>query len=572
MKILGINDGFCATAALLEDGRVTRMIAEERFTRKKNDSGFPARSVAWLFDHTGYTANDLDAIAFASRGPTISAEQPLRTARHRVFAAAARILPGVVASDWFITAGVEWMARRREKRLEWPSLRRLGCQELPRSFYDHHLTHAAAAYYGSGFRQHHDRALIVTYDGSGDGQCSTIHLVEDGRFQPLHTINSYHSLALLYTRVTQYLGMKPLEHEYKLMGMAPYSDTARARAVRDKLQAYVRLTADGLSTENVSRTWGDSMLAKLYRDLRGERFDWVAGGMQLHFEESMLTWLENWIRKTGVHNLVVGGGAFMNVKLNMLLSQSDLVEDLFVMPSCGDDSIALGAAYLQHERLAPGTSHPIRELYLGYTCSEAEIQTVLDRYKSQIDYRKCDDIERESARLLADGKIIGRCRGPMEWGARALGNRSILANPSKMSVIHRINRAIKMRDFWMPFCPSILYERRQDYLVNPSDLDASYMIVAFPSTPLAGQHLIAGLHPFDQTARPQLVTKAANPRYHYLLTEFEKATGIGAVLNTSFNLHGEPIVCTAEDCLHTLTHSQIDYLALEDYLVWRQDA
>ena len=199
------------------------------------------------------------------------------------------------------------------------------------------------------------------------------------------------------------------------------------------------------------------------------------------------------------------------------------------------------------------------------------ITHALDTYPDEINFKKIENIEKECAKLLANEKILARSSGRMEWGARALGNRSILANPKNMAVINRINKAIKMRDFWMPFCPTILENYGDKYLINEKQLSAPYMILAFKSTTLGRKSIPAGLHPYDQTARPQLIKKEFNPSYYYLISEFEKLTGIGGLLNTSFNLHGSPIACTAKDCINTLINSDIDYLAIGDYLVWRKD-
>ena len=285
----------------------------------------------------------------------------------------------------------------------------------------------------------------------------------------------------------------------------------------------------------------------------------------------------NWVAKTGIRRLVLGGGMFMNVKFNMLLLERPEIDEIFFMPSGGDESVAIGAAYHamleKHRNGGAGNGvspiQPIGPLYLGHELTEDEIRRALVSYGSRIGFEKCEDIDRRTAGLLAGDRIVGRVRGRMEWGARALGNRSIVASPRNLETVRKINAAIKMRDFWMPFAPSILWERRHDYLVNPRDFDAPYMIVAFDSTELARRELAAGLHPFDLTCRPQLVRKDWNPSYHRMIREFEKLTGIGGVLNTSFNLHGDPIVMNAEDAISTLLNSGLDYITLEDYLVWR---
>ena len=262
----------------------------------------------------------------------------------------------------------------------------------------------------------------------------------------------------------------------------------------------------------------------------------------------------------------------MNVKANKLIAEKSGCEEFFVMPSCGDESCAIGAAlwcYSQsrHERL--NEIQPVQTLYWGPEYSELDIKDAVDHFSDSINFRISNDIEKESARLLAQHKIIGRLASKMEWGARALGNRSIIANPSRLQNIQRLNAAIKMRDFWMPFAPSILWERKDNYAVSPKDVVSYHMTMAYESTPLAREHLIAALHPYDFTMRPQFVKQEHNPMYHKLIVEFEKLTGIGGVLNTSFNLHGWPIICSPEDAIQTLLNSGLDYITIDKYLIWK---
>jgi carbamoyltransferase len=211
---------------------------------------------------------------------------------------------------------------------------------------------------------------------------------------------------------------------------------------------------------------------------------------------------------------------------------------------------------------------PLGALYLGPTCSNEEVESALKTYEGRLRWQKCEDIERQTAEMLAANLLVGRMSGRMEFGARALGNRSILARADSLNNVRRINAAIKMRDFWMPFAPALLWERRHDYIVNPKESPAPYMVLAFPSTPLAEKELIAALHPFDLSCRPQLVDPDFNPKFHRLLKSYEKMTGSGGVLNTSFNLHGEPIVCRPTDAIETYLQSDLDALTIEDYLIW----
>ncbi|MBI4679083.1 MAG: hypothetical protein HY748_16015 [Elusimicrobia bacterium] len=574
-NVLGINDGFSAGVTVLKDGRLTAQVNEERFCRKKNYGGFPALCLDWLLS-SGTRPDDLQAVGLAWRSEPFRDISERDGGKHRVFSSLARWLPAAASSDALISRVVERSARRR-RRLT--AVRRAlaaaapPLSRLPIRIYAHHHCHAASSYFASGLARRDCRdALVITMDGSGDGECFTVWRARGSRLEKLAAQNSYHSLAILLEAVTSHMGMKPLEHEYKIMGMAPYGGGFQAEAAAGQFRRYFSLDRKGLLPVNRMAAWGDSMEKRLARDFRRIRFDAIAYGIQQVFSELVLGLVRSWVRETGIRDVCVGGGSFMNVKLNMTLAQDDGIGEFFALPSCGDESLSLGAAYLAHEELAPGSSPALGPLYLGPANSEAEVLAALEAARDHAAWERKPDIERTTAELLRDGRIVARVRGPMEWGARALGNRSILCNPTKMQMIHRINKAIKMRDFWMPFCPSILPADADRYLVNPRGRSAPYMILAFESRRAAQEELPACLHPFDLTCRPQIVDPEHNPRYHYLLEQFKLMTGIGGVLNTSFNLHGEPIVCTAADAIRVLRKSGLDFLALEDYLVWRKDA
>jgi carbamoyltransferase len=276
----------------------------------------------------------------------------------------------------------------------------------------------------------------------------------------------------------------------------------------------------------------------------------------------------------GGDRLALGGGVFMNVRANMRLAAEEWLRDLFVFPSCGDESNAIGAAYLGYrqrcgsrgERSAVG---PFRSPYLGPSVDLGEIESIVRSRNLGARYqvKEYDDVEAKIAGLLAAGDVVGRVSGRMEFGARALGNRSILANPCDGRVAGRINRMIKNRDFWMPFAPTVLREREAEYLVNPKGLDSPYMMLVFPTNPKRRDEIVAAVHPQDGTTRPQILDEAANPGYYRVIREFEARTGIGAVLNTSFNLHGEPLVCSAADAVDTFERSGLPHLALGPWLL-----
>jgi len=575
MKILGIHDGHTATACYLEDSKILSAISEERLTRKKGQGGFPAKAIEYIFSTHSIHPDDIDIIALTGFLKPLTSTDEYQTGRQKFFPKLIKMYPGDPRKiiDFVVSQG-------EKNRLQDENLQKnFAVHTLPLEktrLVEHHQTHAATAYYLSYFYQTRQECLVITLDGSGDGLAGTVSQVDaKGTWTRLQNISSFDSLGMIYSRVTQYLAMKPWEHEFKLMGMAPYASLEYAEKVYDILLGYLQLTDDGLGFANQNKLWGNSLLDRLRQDLQLHRFDAVAAGVQLLHERLLVPFIDNWIQKTGIHNVAVAGGCFMNIKANKLLMELDSVQDIFVMPSCGDDSCAIGAALWEQSRESPPAKTqfaPLQNLSWGTEYSETAIKDALQNYSSLIGYQRIDDIEKKTAELLADHKIIGRMSGRMEWGSRALGNRSIIANGSRLQNLRKLNAAIKMRDFWMPFAPSIKWERRHDYAEVIKEVPAYHMVMGFDSKPLAQEHLIAALHPYDYSMRPQFVKKEHNPKYHHLLTEFEKITGYGGVLNTSFNLHGWPIVCSPDDAITTFLKSDLDYITLNDFLVWKTKA
>jgi carbamoyltransferase len=291
-------------------------------------------------------------------------------------------------------------------------------------------------------------------------------------------------------------------------------------------------------------------------------------------EETLLRWARLMRDRYAAERLALGGGVFMNVKANMRLADEEWVRDLFVFPSCGDESNAVGAAYLGYldlcaQRRVPPAPQPFGPAYLGPSLDDAEAEVLIRTRDVAARHRVSEpaQIEERIAELLVSDGVVARCAGRMEFGARALGNRSILANPSDFRVVGVINRMIKNRDFWMPFAPSVLRERESDYVVNPKGLASPYMMLAFATNPKRRDEITAAVHPHDGTARAHLVDEAWNPGYHRVIREFERRTGIGAVLNTSFNLHGKPLVGSPADALDTFERSGLPHLALGRFLI-----
>ena len=582
MIVLGINETHCATAAVLRDGEIVGCASEERFSRLKNEAGYPRLAVDALLRELRLEPADIDRVALAgSRAFSREWMNRLMTdeayvrayygvtleERHRGLGRRARKLGarlGLVPS----AAGKFSLSPDERLRLVTDHL---GIERSRVVALDHHTCHAAAAYFGAPFSG--ESALVLTNDNSGDGLCATASTGKGAALDRHEaTPSAPGSLGAFYSFVTLLLGMKPGEHEYKLMGLAPYAAPPATERAAAALRRVFDLD-DGTPSRFGWRKRGSRYRALLDATL-GLRFDAIAGGAQRVLEDSLVRWVERMRGRYGGERLALGGGVFMNVKANMLLADLPWVRDLFVFPSCGDESNAIGAAYLGYLELAdqrglPARPRPFGPAYLGPGIEPGEVESLIRTRNLATRHRVTEHerVEDRIAELLVSDGVVARVAGRAEFGARALGNRSILANPSDPRVVPLINRMIKNRDFWMPFAPTILREREADYLVNPKSLASPYMMLAFPTNPKRRDELVAALHPHDGTARAHLLDESWNPGYYRVIREFERRTGIGAVLNTSYNLHGEPLVGSAADAVDTFERSGLPHLALDRFVI-----
>ena len=598
MNILGIIWAHCSTSALMVDGEVVAAASEERFSRIKNDERYPKQAIEAILESAGISPAQLDAVVFAAEDNDLeyvltrkyskfSAEDNIREQRDYWYP---RIYQGKdvkylnVFSDKIDTEQFGWDWGRvveflrngnRDGLKEFSQQvfqnvvsKHLGIPDHKVHFVQHHRAHGHYAYYASPIPK--DKVLILTADAWGDGANATVSLAKGGKIELLNTSANF-QLARLYRYMTLLLGMKPDEHEYKVMGLAGY---ANPRYYEAPYQAFKETQyVAGLGFEYNLKP--QDLYTYFRERMEGYRFDAIAGALQAYTEDILVQWARNAVAATGAGRVVFAGGVGMNVKAIMNIAKLPEITDLFVCPSPSDESTAIGAAYVfMHDHLTAEGKDPAKILkpmhhaYLGLGFSSSDTQSAVARFEGDPRFRISGSVDLPYlAECLDQGKLIGRCAGPAEFGARALGNRSILADPRQLSAVKRINQSVKSRDFWMPFAPTILEQRADDYLAERKGLDAPYMTMAFETTPLARRELIAGLHQGDMTCRPQVLRRDQNPSYFALINEFQNLTGVGGVLNTSFNFHGEPIIQSPADACRVFSDSDLDLLILENLVI-----
>jgi carbamoyltransferase len=560
MKILGLSCYYHdAAAALVVDGQVVAAAEEERFTRVKHDNRFPAESIRFCLEQAGISVHDLDGVAFY--------EKPL-SKFHRMARTAQAFPPARV--DGY----TDRLVRLRHEGLEIERhFRDAFVYDGPFWFVEHHVSHAASAFFCSPF----ERATVVTIDGVGELATTTIARGDGHRLETLCEIHYPHSLGLFYGAITAFLGFEVNSDEYKVMGLASYGTPA----FMNEMDRLLEVKDDGSFALDLDyfAFYADDriMYSPKFRELFGEphppgatagqRQMNIAASAQRKLEQAVHALLAEAHRRTGESNLCLAGGVALNGVANWRGFQESPFTDLFVQPAAGDSGGAIGAAlYACHERQA---ARQIRTLpfspYLGPGFEEEDIVRALKAHG--LAYTRMDDdalVEAVAERVAGD-QIVGWFQGRMEVGPRALGGRSILANPANASMKDTINACVKFREEFRPFAPAVLEERAEEFF----ELDghaAPYMLLVTDAKPGAAERIPAVVH-VDNTARVQTVSAANHPRFHALLSALDRATGTPVVLNTSFNVKGEPIVCTPTDAIRCFLNTDLDVLALDNYLV-----
>jgi carbamoyltransferase len=569
MRVLGIHDGHNASAVLLEDGKISYAVQEERLNRIKNYQGFPFESVAHLLELSSLRSTAIDVVAMASLHYPIPRTRDEMLAHYQ-----ASTSPKALGVELLKRTPAKKLHRRRRRNQRLADIERAGLDRSRVEFVEHHMCHASAAYWGSPWRD--EPILVMTCDGAGDEISATVSIGQpQGELERIAHVSEDSSLGGIYAMITFALGLTPNDHEYKLMGLAPYAPPAGAEAVLRQLSGLFSFDEDALGWK---RSRGTPhiyhALSHVQKLVAFYRFDSIAAGVQLLVEEMLVRWIRAAIRETGLSKVALGGGVFMNVKANKTILELPEVEQLFVFPSCGDETNSIGAAfeaYAQRRRNEgkPVDIAPLKDLYWGksFTSAEVEEQVRAFEFDSPVKIREEPNIGATVSEFLSRGEVVARCTGRMEFGARALGNRSIMANAEDWRVVKIINEMIKQRDFWMPFAPSILGECASDYLLKPKAVQAPYMILSFDTAPDKIERMIAAVHPYDGTARPQEVYREWNEGYYEVLENFRAKTGEGVILNTSFNLHGSPIVYSPTDALGVFMDSRLQHLVLGDMLI-----
>ena len=577
------------------DGKIVAATHEERFTRKKNDEVFPRESIKYCLKETRIKAEDLDGIAIASfispfdeiivRKSQWNVEdyiqeqyqrwKPYLIDGEKKLKFLTDIFPDKIDLDMYPSEYWKKNYKSPDRYERFLKERNniiaeyLGVDSSIVKQIEHHRCHAAYAYYTSPFRS--ENILAFTIDGMGDGLNATIGIYcENGNYKRIYETSEC-NIGRIYRYITLVLGMKPNEHEYKVMGLAPYGKEKYA-------QKALNVFRDTLYVDDIDFKWKIKPTDSYFwfrERLEGFRFDNIAWALQTWVEELLAKWVQNAINKFGTRKIVFSGGVAMNIKAMGKIAELPEVEDMFVGGSGSDESMAISSGICLAEDLSRKNGitwsskdmFPIQNLYLGPSPDRKEIKEILRSLDPDLYQAKEDFTAKEIALMLADGKIIARCTGRMEFGQRALGNRSILADPIDLRIKERINSAIKNRDFWMPFAPLIMDNVANNYLINPKNIECPHMAIGFETTKEGYDAMIAACHPADKSARPQILHKNDNPKVYEILEEFQKVTGRGVLLNTSFNLHGYPIVNTPKDAMHVFENSGLDGLLLENTVI-----
>lgn len=569
MNILGLSFYYHdSAAALVQDGQLVAAAEEERFSRLKHDSGFPQLAIDFVLGRGGITIHDVDYVVFYEK-PFIKFERMLLSAMATFPRSSAVFRESM--QRW--VSDKLWIKSMMSRSLGIPSSKLL--------FADHHMSHAASSFFTSPFQE----AAILTVDGAGEWSTSTMSIGRGNKIEVLKELRFPHSLGLLYSAFTAYCGFEINEGEYKLMGMHPYGQPKYV----DKIYEIIHVAEDGslwhdmryfayhYSRDNTLEEAFGKHFGRPPRDpkLQDKSLDPyycdMAASIQVVTEQILMKMITHLHRVTGSKNLCLAGGVALNSVANYKLLRDGPFENLYVHPAPGDDGGSVGAAYWAYNHLLDQPRGPaLDHAYLGSEYSDDEIRAFLEKYEIPYTYFEDDEEFIEHAvQALIGGAVCGWFRGRFEWGPRALGSRSIIADPRKPEMKEKLNATIKFREAFRPFAPSVLEERADEFFDFPDPVKhfpARFMLYVTPVLPEKRSVLPAITHE-DGSGRLQTVYKATNPAYHRLIERFGELTGVPVLMNTSFNLKGEPIVEHPSHAFNTFSLSGMDLLFMNNFVV-----
>ncbi len=559
MYILGIWDGHDSGAAIIKDDQILFAINEERLTRRKLEINFPEQSIKECLNCVNLTPDEINCVAVSTYDFSKTLARILPYTKEEYYLIRRRKkMPGGISSlkkkaKYKLTEyGPSLLTERLSEMCVRKSLNRIGFNNYQVRMVDHHFCHAAAAAFCSAF----DDCLVITIDGIGDALSGTLSTFSRGKLSRKEVVSGKHSLGIFFEHVTNLMNMRELEDEGKVMALANY-----AYPIPDADNPLL----DFIQTKGLRVECKYSTL-KMYDELKkilwrypSEQFAYMA---QRTLEVKILELVKNGLSATGLKKVALAGGVFSNIKVNMLIRTLHEVEGCFIFPHMGDGGLALGAALSANYELNKIYSYRLDDVFLGKDYSEEEIKSELDA--SRLEYIYHENIEEETAKLISQGYIIFWFQGRMEYGPRSLGNRSIIALPNSKRIRDLLNLRLKMRVWYQPFCPTMLEEDAQFYL-EKYDKPNPFMTMGYMVKDDKRDE-IEGVISVDGSCRPQIIQENES-LYGKLLSNVKKLTGRGVVLNTSFNIHGEPMVCSPKDAIDTLKRTKNDYLVMGNYLV-----
>jgi len=567
MYTLGISCYYHdSAAAVLKDGKVMAAVEEERFSRIKFDDGFPKLAIDWCLKEAGISAENIDFVAFYDK-PVLKFERLLDNyigVSPRGFFSFLDVIPKWIHKRLWVKDEINNHLKGFKGKIIFP---------------DHHMSHAAHTFFTSPF----DEAAILTVDGVGEWSTTTFGIGKDTDVKLINDIRWPHSLGLFYSAFTYFLGFKVNEGEYKLMGLSSYGEPKYYDTILNELidvkndgsihlnMKYFAFTYDKYMTnQNFSDIFG---ISPRKHDEKAEQIHYdIGASAQLVLEDILLKMVNHVYNKTRMKNLCLGGGVALNGVANYRILKEGPFENLHIPPSPGDAGSAIGCAqYLYHchkknKRIKQkDTERIVNNIYVGPEYTNDDIKLFLEKNKIFYEFLEREQLLKNTANLISEGNIVGWFQGKMEWGPRALGNRSILADPRDAKMKDILNEKIKHRESFRPFAPSILDEHVSEYF--DTDITSPYMLLV---AKIKKPDKIPAVTHIDGTGRLQSVSKEVNPLYYDLINEFYKLTNVPVIINTSMNVMGEPIVNTLEQAYGMIIKTDMDYIVLGNYIVKRQ--